>query len=291
MSKKRSEPGDSTGAPFAEGPSWKRPPAVAGRFYPEAEAPLRKLLADYLPKPAASPLRTIAVFAPHAGFIYSGRIAGALYQQIEIPDRVILLCPNHTGRGKRISVWGKGSWVTPMGEVPVDEPIANALVEASGGKASLDRLAHLAEHAIEVHLPFLLARNPRVRIVPITLGKMGLEDIEELGEAIAKVVAREPVGSVLVIASTDMTHFESAEVAKEADRSALDAVAQLDPKGLYNTVVENEISMCGFIPTTTALFTAKRLGARNSHLVSYGNSGETSGDFGNVVAYASGWIA
>lgn len=267
---------------------WNRPAAVAGRFYPKTARELNQLLTQYLP-PFDQPLQSpVAVFAPHAGYIYSGRIAGELYRRIRVPDRVILLCPNHTGAGKRIAVWARGSWETPLGRVPVDEALAQRFIQAMGGEAQADRDAHRAEHAIEVHLPFLQRIHPTVRIVPIVLGPLRWEAVERVGRALGRVLTEEPAGSILIVASTDMSHYLSADEAAAADRPALEAVRQLDPDGLYRTVVAEDISMCGFIPTAAAWVAARDLGAKGADLVSYGHSGETTGDSRQVVAYAAG---
>ncbi len=270
---------------------WRRKAAVAGRFYPGSAKALEDLLRDYL-TPAETPLlRPLAVIAPHAGYIYSGRIAGEIYRRIEVPNRVVILCPNHTGDGARISVWAKGAWETPLGDVPVDEALADAIIERSGGTAQADRNAHLFEHAIEVHLPFLLARNPRIQIVPIVLGRLKEEDALRFGEALAGATSATSGDlDTLIVASTDMSHYVSADNAKKYDAPALDAIAAMDGSLLYQTVVQNDISMCGFIPTATAIFAAKKLGASTAKIISYGNSGDASGDYDQVVAYASGYL-
>ena len=261
---------------------------VAGRFYPGAAAALTKLLDEYLKEPPADLKSPLAVFAPHAGYLYSGKIAGDIYKSILVPNTVIVLCPNHTGGGPRIALWGKGSWKTPLGPVPIDEDFASELLK-NEGKILLDQSAHAHEHAIEVHLPFLLKRNPKVKIVPITLGRLRFDDIEWLGNALAKTIQKH-WEKALVVASTDMSHYLPAKEAEKKDAPALQKIEALDAKGLYQVVVENQISMCGYLPTATALVAAKTLGAKACEVVTYGNSGMTSGNYESVVAYASGWI-
>lgn len=255
---------------------------MAGRFYPGRREDLRssvdRLLAGAGPGDAA-----VAVVAPHAGYVYSGQIAGLVYGSVQVPDAVIVLCPNHTGAGARGAVMTKGAFATPLGEVPIHARLA-ALVQAKGGLTE-DARAHAGEHAIEVHLPFLLARNPRVSFVPICLAGSTSDACLKLGAAIAEAV-RELGEPVLLVASTDMSHYISAADAARLDRLALARVEAMDPAGLYDTVVAHDISMCGFIPTTVVLEAARRLGATTARLVRYGNSGETSGDLDHVVGYA-----
>lgn len=269
--------------------SWVREPVVAGRFYPGSPTSLTASLKEFLTPAPSRLIAPLAIFAPHAGYIYSGKIAGDVYKSIEVPDSVILLCPNHTGQGAKMALWGKGRWKTPLGDVPVDETLSAEILKAAPGRVILEKTAHLDEHAIEVHLPFLLTRNPNVSIVPLTLGRLRIDDIEALGKAIATAITASQK-TVLIVASTDMSHYLPAKVAAEADRPALEKIGAMDPQGLYETVVKNGISMCGFIPTATALMAAKLLGARHAELVTYGHSGERSGDFTSVVAYASGFI-
>lgn len=267
-----------------------REPAVAGTFYPKDPEQLRRSVSECLGEPGpASP--ALAVIAPHAGYVYSGRFAGSAYRALEVPDRVVALCPNHTGLGARVSVWARGEWVTPLGRVPVDEALAGAILEEAKGLATEDTVAHLREHAIEVHLPFLLERNPRVRIAPIVVGPLSLDGCRRLGEAIARAVERAGAGRPLLLASTDMSHYIPAAEAQEKDALALDRIARLDPEGLYEVVSENEISMCGFLPTTCVLFASQKLGAQHAKIVAYGHSGEVTKDHDSVVAYASAIVS
>lgn len=259
-----------------------RSPAVAGSFYPASPDALSRTI-DELLGPERGDRRVRAVVAPHAGYVYSGRIAGEVYARVHVPDRCVVLCPNHTGAGARRSLDADETWRTPIGDVPVD----SALTEALLGRAGLvkDTRAHAREHALEVHLPFLLRRNPRVRIVPLCLGGIAAAACVEIGEALADAVTKTGE-DVLFVASTDMSHYIPADEAARLDRMALDRVEALDAPGLFRTVAENDITMCGFIPTTVTLAAAKVLGSSAAELVRYGNSGETSGDFDHVVGYA-----
>jgi len=266
--------------PSAEG-GWVREPAVAGRFYPGDARAVERELARHMPAAQAAP--ATAVIVPHAGWMYSGAVAGAVYARVEVPARAIIVCPNHTGRGVRRSVWASGVWRLPGGDVPVDGALARAVCESAGMQA--DRGAHLGEHAAEVHLPFLRARRPDVAVVPVCLVHLTFEECERAGQGLAQAVRAAP-GPVLLVASTDMSHYVPAETARRLDRLALDRVEAMDPRGLHETVEANDLSMCGYIPTTVVLAAAVALGAKTARLVRYGHSGETSGDDSAVVGYA-----
>jgi AmmeMemoRadiSam system protein B len=260
-------------------------PAVAGRFYPGTAAQVRAQLRQLLPADA-TPRPAIAAMAPHAGWIYSGGIAGETWSAVRIPSRVILLCPNHTGHGARRSIWSGGDWLLPTGAVPVDHALTAALAGACG--LTPDRAAHEQEHAIEVHLPLLQACRPDVRIAAICLAGLDLQGCAAIGAGLAEVVGStdEIDDRPLIVASSDMSHYISARQAATLDRLALDRVLALDPAGLLATVTQHRISMCGVLPMTATLFAARALGATRAELVRYGHSGERSGDDERVVGYA-----
>jgi AmmeMemoRadiSam system protein B len=260
-----------------------REPAVAGRFYPGRADALQQQVAELL-GPAVEPRPALALVGPHAGYVYSGAIAGQTWARVAVPERVILMCPNHTGHGVPRSLWPGGGWRLPTGVVPVDEALGEAIREHCG--AEPDRAAHLHEHALEVHLPFALARQPRLRIAALCLAGLSLAECQEVGEGLAEVVRESGEEPVLLVASTDMSHYISADDAAALDGMALERIQALDPEGLYRTVRSHRISMCGVLPTTVALFAARALGAREAELVRYGNSGEQSGDYERVVGYA-----
>jgi AmmeMemoRadiSam system protein B len=259
-----------------------RPPAVAGRFYPSDASALSANVQALL-APRAQPERALAVLAPHAGYVFSGAVAGETYGAVAVPASAVVICPNHTGRGVARSLWSGGAWQMPGGAVPIDESLRREI----GATARLvpDRLAHELEHGIEVHLPFLQRRQPRLSIVPICLGAMSYEACKEVGLGLARALA--PVArDVLIVASSDMSHYVSASEGARRDRLALACVEAMDPEGLHRTVRSYQISMCGVIPATVALVAALELGAQRSRLVRYTNSGEVSGDFNRVVGYA-----
>ena len=257
--------------------------AVAGQFYPRDAAVLRKELASYL-LPDAHPTQAFGCIVPHAGYMYSGHVAGAVYSQIDIPRTCVLLCPNHTGVGRALSVVTDGAWETPLGSVPVHAELAAALRDECPLLFD-DPGAHRSEHAIEVQLPFLQARRGDFRFVPIAVGTSHLDDLQTLGQALGEVLAArgEPT---LVVASSDMNHYESDQVTRLKDHKALDCILALDPTGLYDVVMNENISMCGYGPAIVMLTSSLRLGAKRAELIKYATSGDVSGDRRTVVGYA-----
>jgi AmmeMemoRadiSam system protein B len=224
--------------------------------------------------------------APHAGYVYSGDVAGMVFARIDVPPRAIVLCPNHTGRGARIAVAAQGAFRVPGADVPIDEPLARAILEhVPGARADLD--AHAGEHAIEVELPFLLARRggAPLSIVPIVLGGLGEDEAIEVGRGLHRAVAGAG-GDVLVVASSDMSHYLPDGEARAIDHVALEPLLAMDPGLLYRTVRERRISMCGYLPATAMLSYARASGAERAELVGYATSGDAFGDRDRVVGYA-----
>jgi AmmeMemoRadiSam system protein B len=260
-----------------------RHPAVAGKFYPQDRNALAHEVQSYL-SASINPLPALGVIAPHAGYKYSGGVAGAVFAATEIPETCIVLCPNHTGMGTPLSIMSSGAWQTPLGTVEIDESVAGALKERFP-LLTEDVAAHRNEHAIEVELPFLLTRNPRVKFVPIALGTSEFEVLGALGEAMATVLATWSE-RVLIVASSDMNHYENDAVTRVKDRKAIDRLLALDAAGLFAVVMREDISMCGFGPAVVMLTAAKRLGARSAELIRYATSGDVSGDREMVVGYA-----
>lgn len=259
-----------------------RKPVVAGKFYPGEKAALRAALEKHL---SHSPVEdAVVISAPHAGYMYSGDVAGSVYARVRVPERVFLIGPNHTGLGKRVSVWREGEWETPLGSLMVDEEAASRLT--GGSKLfSADTEAHLFEHSLEVQLPFILARNQKARIVPITILRADEKECLEMGRALAKTISGLEGGS-LIIASTDMSHYEEDGIARQKDRLAIERILALDAAGLLQVTSEEDISMCGAVPAAIAMAAAKELGATKAGLVKYATSGEVSGDLRQVVGYA-----
>lgn len=262
-----------------------RHPAVAGRFYPRNPDELRAEVQTYLSAPDTQPpVRAIGCIAPHAGYMYSGHVAGAVFARLEIPHRVFVLCPNHTGMGRALAMFSEGAWETPLGAVPVDVELATALKERFQA-LNEDWAAHKAEHAAEVELPFLQIRQPELSFVPIALGTGQLEVLEELGKALADVIAAQK-DPVLIVASSDMNHYESDTVTRAKDHRAIERILSLDPHGLHEVVTHQDISMCGYGPAVAMLTAARQLGAKRAELVKYATSGDVSGDRDTVVGYA-----
>jgi len=232
-----------------------------------------------------TPSAALGVVVPHAGWVYSGATAGKLYAEVEIPGRVIVLCPSHRGRGANIAVWASGSWETPIGEVPVDRDFAAALCQKDL-RAKPDFEAHLTEHAIEIQLPFLLYRNPKVRIVPIRLGHLRYPEAAVFAQNLADLILEAP-GETLLVASSDMSHEPNPDRVATNDRIARDRLLQLDALGLMDAVEEQDITMCGYLPAAVVMETAKRLGARTAREVAYTNSAEISGRTDYVVGYCA----
>jgi MEMO1 family protein len=271
-------------------PTAVRQPAVAGRFYPANAQHLRAEVETYTTAPAkasAEPeakIHAVGCVVPHAGYIYSGHVAGAVYRRLELPRRFVILCPNHTGKGEPLAIMSEGAWHTPLGDVSIDEKLAEQL-KAGLPLLSEDQTAHQYEHALEVQLPFLQVLAPGFQFVPITVGTSNFAVLSALGTVIGSVAAKagEPV---LIIASSDMNHYETDSVTRVKDRRAIDQLLALDPRGLYDIVHKADISMCGYGPAVVMLTAARKLGATRAELVRYATSGDVSGDRDMVVGYA-----
>ncbi|MGC1374446.1 MAG: AmmeMemoRadiSam system protein B [Candidatus Sulfotelmatobacter sp.] len=272
-----------------------RYPAVAGRFYPADPQILRSQVRAYLSPtptpeetPAAAfpqkPIRALGCIAPHAGYVYSGHVAGAVFAELQIPELCIVMCPNHTGMGDPLAIVSEGVWETPLGDVQIDSEFAAAL-KRRFPLLHEDTAAHCNEHGAEVELPFLQIRQRRLRFVPIALGTRQFEVLEQLGETLADEIAAQK-SEALIVASSDMNHYESDAVTRVKDHSAIEPILRLDARALYDVVTQQHVSMCGFGPVVAMLTAAKKLGATSAELVKYATSGDISGDRDLVVGYA-----
>jgi hypothetical protein len=264
-----------------------RHPAVAGRFYPAKPDALAREVETYVGADVASAEKVEAALGcvvPHAGYIYSGHVAGAVYRRLPARPTYIILCPNHTGRGAPLAMMASGTWLTPLGEVPVDSALARA-VRQSCHLVSEDADAHGDEHSLEVQLPFLQRLVKDFTFVPIAIGVHAYAALESLGHGLAEAAKREGK-SLLVIASSDMNHYEPDGITRVKDRKAIDRILALDPQGLYEVLRREDISMCGFGPAIAMLTFAKEMGAQKAELVKYATSADTSGDRSAVVGYA-----
>ena len=269
-----------------------RTPAVAGRFYPGRAEELLRDIRQYT-SPVGTPVKTgriaaIGCVAPHAGYIYSGGVAGAVYSRLEIPEHCVILCPNHTGKGRPLAVMAHTTWQTPLGAVAADAELAARLLRRFPALEE-DSAAHRGEHAIEVQLPFLQVHQPELNIVPIVIGTSDFDVLRGLGEALADGTAdlkEKHQEKVLIVASSDMNHYESDAVTRVKDHKAIERVLAMDARGLWEVVLNEDVSMCGFGPTIVMLTAAKLLGAASATLVKYATSGDVSGDYESVVGYA-----
>ncbi|MBI5969890.1 MAG: AmmeMemoRadiSam system protein B [Deltaproteobacteria bacterium] len=260
-----------------------RKPCVAGRFYPSDKTRLKDTVEGYLVANFTKE-KVVALMAPHAGYVFSGHVAGAVYSQALIPDNVVLIGPNHTGLGANAALMSLGAWETPLGDVAVNEDLAALVLDASRLFKS-DPAAHLMEHSLEVQLPFIKIINKAATIVPITVMRAAIAECIELGGAIAKAIAGYAKETLIVI-SSDMNHYEPDKKTRMKDSIAIERVLALDAEGLYKVVEEKDISMCGAVPAVIALFAAKKLGAKKGRLVKYATSGERGGGMEQVVGYA-----
>ncbi|MDI6734629.1 MAG: AmmeMemoRadiSam system protein B [bacterium] len=262
-----------------------RKPVVAGQFYTANPEHLEEEIKGYF-IPNATKEEVLGLVAPHAGYMYSGSTAGAVYSRIKPAQTFIILCPNHTGYGKPYAIMTKGSWETPLGNIPIDFQLANQLLTSSKYLEE-DHLAHLYEHSIEVHLPFLqvIFKEEPFQIIPICLSHSKFSDYKELGLEIGKGL-KNLSKKVVLIASSDMTHYESQSDAQRKDKIAIEAILKLDEDMLLEKVNTLHITMCGYIPTLIMLSAAKELGAKEAELIKYTTSGETTGDYQQVVGYA-----
>lgn len=260
-----------------------RAAAVAHQFYPGEPAALQKMLQRLVPD-HPTPRSALALVMPHAGYVYSGAVAGETAARAEIPENVIILGPNHHGLGAAAALMDQGSWEMPWGRVPINEQLA-AEILAHCPDFSPDRLAHRQEHSLEVLVPFLHYRQAALQIVPLCLARSDYPFCLRAGRGLAAAIRTYPK-PVLLAASSDMSHYESRASATAKDRLAIDRVLALDPEGLYQTVAAHRISMCGVVPTVITLIAALELGAHRAELVRYSDSGAVSGDLEQVVGYA-----
>jgi MEMO1 family protein len=261
-----------------------RPPTVAGRFYPDDPAELERQIASLTP-PAGEPRGpAIACVVPHAGYRYSGHVAGAVYSRLKLPQRFLLLGPRHFPRGKPQAILSEGAWETPLGRAEIDAELASD-IKAAYPRLCEDYVAHQTEHALEVQLPFLQSLAGKFRFVPIALGPTDYPHLEALGYAVAEVLRRQH-NPVLMIASSDMNHYESDEITRRKDGLAIERMVALDAAGLFDVVRREGISMCGFGPVVSVLTAARLLGATRAALVRYATSGDANGDRNEVVGYA-----
>jgi len=260
-----------------------RQAAVAGMFYPGGTKALRREVEDLLPT-GEELVEGVGVVVPHAGYLYSGKVAGAVYARLQSPETCVIVGPNHSGLGAGAAVMTSGTWETPLGEAAVDTELARAILDRSRVLEEDDR-AHRKEHSIEVQLPFLQLLFPKVPFVPICLFSHEYGVCRDVGEAMGGAIQASGK-RVLLVASTDMSHYVSQEMAEQKDRMVIEAIVNLDPERLHTTVLRERISMCGFHPTTAMLIAAKALGGTRAELIRYATSGDVTKNYNSVVGYA-----
>lgn len=260
-----------------------RKPAVAGQFYPSSPENLKGQIQALIDK-EADKVDAIACMLPHAGYMYSGGVAGKTLSRINIKDKIILLGPNHTGLGAKFSIMTEGVWQTPLGEILIDSHLAKEILRNSQYLED-DASAHAYEHSLEVELPFLQYFKTNFKIVPITLVSDEIKVLKEIGKEIADVLKDSKV-SAMIIASSDMTHYEPRITAQNKDKEAIEAILELNEDKLMAKIQRLNISMCGYAPVIAMLKTAKILGAKAASLIKYQTSGDATGDWDSVVGYA-----
>src|SRR6266567_2879631 len=262
-----------------------RLPAVAGRFYPSDPKELTSLIRNYLePDAQQKSISAKACLVPHAGYMYSGHVAGAVFARLELPKKIIVLGVRHYPRGEHAAILSSGAWRTPLGDAPIDEGLAGALRRECPVLRE-DSVAHSTEHSLEVQLPFLQALAPEFSFVPVALGTVQFESLRDVGEAVAQVVAAHEE-QVFILATSDMNHYEDDATTRRKDHKAIEQILKLDPRGLYDTVRQEKISMCGLGPAVATLTAAERLGIARAELVKYATSADVTGDRSEVVGYA-----
>lgn len=260
-----------------------RKPSVAGYFYPSDSTELFEDVRNYT-KSTMTEKSAIGIVSPHAGYMYSGQVAGKIFSTVKVPETVIVIGPNHTGMGSDAAIVCSGKWLIPGAEIEINSEIATALLK-NFNDLEEDTIAHSREHSLEVQLPFLYYKNKNFKLVPVCISYHNFNFCNELGKSIGEIIKKSGK-DVLIVASSDMTHYEPHELAKAKDKLAINEILNLSPRELYNVVAEQKITMCGVIPAVTMLCAAKCLGAKKGELIHYQTSGDTSGDYSQVVGYA-----
>jgi MEMO1 family protein len=262
-----------------------RLPAVAGRFYPSDPKELTSVIRNYSQADAKQPIISAkACLVPHAGYMYSGHVAGAVFARIELPKKIIVLGVRHYPRGEPAAILSSGAWRTPLGDAPIDERLAGAL-RRECPLLREDSVAHNREHSLEVQVPFLQALAQEFLFVPVALGTVQFESLVSVGQGIARVLGNVKE-NVLLLTTSDLNHYEDDATTRRKDRKAIDRLLALDARGLYDTCRNEEISMCGLGPAVAMLTALRSLAAKKAELVKYATSADVSGDRSQVVGYA-----
>jgi AmmeMemoRadiSam system protein B len=260
-----------------------RLPAVAGQFYPADPGELSALVRTYT-KQEGEKQRVRACLVPHAGYMYSGAVAGAVFSRISIPEKILLLGVRHFPQGEALAIRSEGAWRTPLGDVPVDRSLAARLRRECPALRE-DTVAHSREHSLEVELPFLQVLSPGFSFVPVAIGTLRLADLTETGEGIARVLENAPE-EILVVTSSDMNHYEDEETTRQKDGLAIERLEKREAQALYDICRERKISMCGLGPAVVMLTAMNCLGVRQAELIGYSTSADVNGNRKQVVGYA-----
>lgn len=262
-----------------------RLPAVAGQFYPADPRELTRLVRKFSAENPATPkTRARACLVPHAGYIYSGGVAGAVFARVVLPKRVLVVGVRHSPMGEDLAILSEGAWRTPLGDAPLDASLARRVKAACPGLRE-DGVAHSREHSLEVEIPFLQILDPDFTFVPVAVGTLRFEDLQELGMGLARVF-KESQDEILLVVSSDMNHYEPEEATRIKDAKAIDRMEAVDARGLFDVCRKDKISMCGLGPAVAMLTAMKELGVQTGELVCYATSGDVNGDREAVVGYA-----
>ncbi|HKV24704.1 MAG TPA: AmmeMemoRadiSam system protein B [Candidatus Acidoferrum sp.] len=262
-----------------------RQPAVSGRFYPSDSTELAALVRSYAPSAASQgQIHARACLVPHAGYLYSGHVAGAVFARLALPEKIVLLGVRHYPRGENAAILSSGAWRTPLGDALIDEELA-AKLRSECPLLREDTVAHATEHSLEVQIPFLQVLRPNFRFVPIALGSQRFEELTRVGEGIARALG-DTDEEILLLTTSDLNHYEDDATTRIKDSKAIDRIMALDASGLYATCRDEAISMCGLGPTVAMLTALNLWGKTAPELVRYATSADVSGDFSAVVGYA-----
>jgi len=259
-----------------------REPVVSGQFYPSQKEELIKIIESFKPKKTPK-IAAKGIILPHAGYIYSGRVAVTTIHEVLPKKRLIILGTNHTGRGTDFSLWAKGAWRTPLGQVSIDQDLAELILN-KGDDIKEDYAAHMHEHSIEVELPIINYFFDEFKFVPIACKRADLETYERVSFQIVEAT-KKIKDEILFVASTDLTHYEPDLTARKKDRLVIESLVNLDEENLVKEVSKSNVTMCGEAPTAVLLSCLKSLGAKKSRVVLYQTSGDALGDYNSVVGY------
>ena len=262
-----------------------RLPAVAGQFYPANPRELTRLVRQFTTQEATvEKVRARACLVPHAGYVYSGEVAGAVFSRVILPRKIIVVGVRHSPPGADLAIVSKGAWRTPLGDAPLDEDLARRVCQACPGLEE-DSVAHSREHSLEVEIPFLQVLDPEFTFVPVAVGTLRFAELQELGMGLA-LVLRESAEEILIVTSSDMNHYQDDETTRIKDGKAIEKLQAVDAEGLYEVCRAEHISMCGLGPAVVMLTAMKEIGAKGGEVVRYATSGDVNGERDAVVGYA-----